>query len=167
MNATLFMYQHKVWEELTKTYGPSPTFIDKPGRDLSQEEARDIVMHLVVKKQIQLIDPPLFGRKGVQIAIAGKRYKISNQVAGVTYKHLSARLDYLPNVDLAWIVVLYRLAQGLRFEFGAHTIYWGGIGVGGDDKPKTDSHHTGRAIDFYGAETRHENARTIQRLHQC
>ena len=150
----LSIYHYKAWEQLTQTYGAPPLFIDKPGRDLSQEEARDIVMHLVVKKEIQLIDPPLFGAKGVQIPKPGQRLRISNQVAGVTYQHPTLHWDYLPDVNLAWIVVLYRLARGLRDQFGVHKIYWRGIGRGADDKPKTDSHHSGRAIDFFGAETR-------------
>ena len=154
MFTSLFLWQQKAWEELKKTYGTPPSFINKAGRDLSQNEGRDIVMHLVVNEQVLLIDPPLFTGKGVEIPAPGKRYKISNKVAGVTFKAMRVAWDYLPNVNLAWIVVLSRLASGLRAEFGTKTIYWGGIGVGGDAKAKTDSHHTGRAIDFFGADTR-------------
>ncbi len=155
MFASRFIWEYKEWEGLTKTYGTAPSANSKPGRDLSQAEARDIVMYLVVNRWIQLIDPPLFASSGaLQIPTPGKRYKISNRVGGVTFKAATVNWDYLPNVNLAWIVVLYRLAVGLQSEFGAKTIYWGGIGVGGDDKPVTDSHHTGRAIDFFGAETR-------------
>jgi hypothetical protein len=141
------------WYEVALKYRLAPSFIDTPGRDLTQEQARDIVMHLLVHRQIELLSPALFDAKGVRIPKPGEHFKIANSLGGIAFKHPTLDWNYLPNVDLAWIVVLYRMAVKMFMEFGTETIYWGGIGIGRDDKPG-DSHNTGRALDFFGAHTR-------------
>lgn len=115
-------------------------------RNLTQEQARDIIVYLVGQGELRL-DPVPTQAGGVIRPRPNERIKISpNVVAGITYAPASA--GYIDNLDMRMAVVLYRLAKLLKSQFSASQIQHMGIGHGRGDSG--DCHNTGRALDFAG-----------------
>jgi hypothetical protein len=141
-----------------------PAGASKAARDLSEQEAFNLLMHLVYRGEI-FMDEPI--RKDATGRILhpkpGQQLQIRTRMAGVDFyqasntgfvgNHYKAAFTPRP----AFAIVLYRLAQRLGGGYyGATRIVWGGIGHGGEGKI-LNCHEIGTCVDFYGAYTRHGN----------
>jgi hypothetical protein len=129
----------------------------KAAFQLSQEEARDIVVQYVLNNMLTLDRPVAFGPDGApSFPKVGERAKLRlESIGGVRFvADSSAAADWKATgpMDLRTAVLAVRLADYLRTsKWGVSTIFWGGMGVGRKD---TDRHGQGFAIDFHGAITR-------------
>jgi hypothetical protein len=135
-----------------------PLCSDKPARDLTQEEARDLVAHFIAKSQLSIGRPLQFDEKSRRVSspragervflqppmIGGVSYIIVNSNTGLPFR-MQPRVGAL---DLRFLVLLQRLAVMLKQDWGTTQIYHGGLGAGGGQ-----CHKDGGAIDFYGAQT--------------
>jgi hypothetical protein len=131
----------------------------KKARDLSEAEAYAILGELHNFGQISLYDPAK-----CKDAPRGQM-KLRTDLMGVEFWHASGNNgasrfgsvgayksnDFFPTPQFA--VVLCRLAERLRNNWGATEIVWGGIGQG-SGKSTVDCHIKGHCIDFYGATTK-------------
>ena len=124
---------------------------------LSQEEARDIVVSYVLNNMLTLEKPVAFGTDGAPTyPRIGQRaaLKLAN-IGGVRFvpdSKAAATWTATGQMDLRTAVLAVRLARYLRASPWAVTeIFWGGMGVG---RQEDDRHGKGYAIDFHGATTR-------------
>lgn len=134
----------------------------KPARDLTTQEAFNLMMYLVVKGDLQLVDPIKTGQNGDLISPKpGQQVRIGTQMAGVQFlQALGMNRGPLGSVGAhdsgffqptpQFAIVLYRLALWLQDQWGATEIVWGGIGAG---RRALDCHLNGNCVDFYGART--------------
>jgi hypothetical protein len=136
----------------------------KPARELSPEEAFNLLIYLVIKGELDLVDPLRTGPEGDIISHKpGKQLKVRTTIAGVDFHQaaehnpgrngsVNARKTpyFQPTPEFA--IVLYRLALSLRDNWGATRIVWGGIGAG-SGKHSLDCHMIGTCVDFYGVTT--------------
>ena len=145
----------KLWEKHIAPYKKAPAGASKPAKSLSGNEARDLLVHLVVNGHLKIEKPVSFDAAGnLKYPKAGERVRVQPAtIAGVDYDHAEAgKVSRLGSLDPAFIVLLYRFAAALKKEWSATAIYWGGLGVGREDNPG-DAHNSGRAMDFWGAAT--------------
>lgn len=126
--------------------------------ELSQEEARDIVVSYVLNDLLTLEKPVTFGADGAPTyPKIGERAKLKlASIGGVAFvpdSAAAASWTMTGPMDLRTAVLAARLGRYLQrySRWGVSTIYWGGMGVGRSD---TDRHGKGYAIDFHGALTR-------------
>lgn len=127
---------------------PQPSFFNVPARNLTQEQARDILLYLMGQSRLML-DPVPAQTKGGIHPRPGDRIKINpNIIDGVLYSSGSKAPAYIDNLDSRMAVVLYRLAKLLNNQFLAVEIKHMGIGHGRGGSG--DCHNTGRALDFAG-----------------
>ena len=134
-----------------------PAAISKPARELTQAEARDLVVYYVHQNQLALEKPIVFGKDGVPtFPKPGDKVKLGLTIAGVQFtpdSKAAASWTHTGPMDLRMAVLAVRLAHFLKAgRWGVTTIYWGGMGVGRD---QDDRHGKGFALDFHGAITRH------------
>jgi len=139
-----------------------------PARDLSDQEAFDLMMALVEGGEITLFDKVVRDKSGkITSHRPGMQTKIVPVIAGIPF--LKAKgLNGGPNGSVgatqqtyfaptpAFAIVLYKLARMLDEDWGATQIVYGGIGAGGHTGV-TDCHSTGHCVDFYGANTNKGN----------
>lgn len=143
------------YSQALERYKTAPAALSKPCRDLTDAEATEVVAHLVATNHITLEKALEFNKSGVLTYPAkGVNVRVGTLMDGVRYRHLKAgNVPNIGNVNQKFVVVMYKFAKEMAEQFGATEIVWGGIGIGGDQKSKKDSHHTGRAIDFWGMVT--------------
>lgn len=128
--------------------------LTKAARDLTPQEAFDLLMHHIEQGDIDLFDP-----RQARADINGKmlslrviqNVKIMPTMAGVQYVHtLGDARAFSPKPEFA--IFLLRFARWLSEQCSVVKIVWGGIGSG-SGKNAVDCHSDGRCIDFYGAQT--------------
>jgi hypothetical protein len=147
---------------MLRNYEKEPVWSKMPVRDLNEQQAFDLLLHLVYWGEI-LVDEIFRADASGRIVYPkpGQQVKVRTKMAGVEFyqasdvgfpgNHPSATFTPTP----AFALVLYRLAQRLGGGyFGATRIVWGGIGHGGAGKV-LNCHEIGTCVDFYGAYTRH------------
>ncbi len=145
-------------------YEQEPPAAKKPARDMSPQEALDVLMHLVYMGDISLMEHIRTDAKGkVILPRPGQQVGVRTHMAGVDYYRAASKPPDKHNGSSgsfevgsfqptpAFAIVLYRLAQKLNRDFGASRIVWGGIGASHDGTG--DCHQNGRCVDFYGATT--------------
>ncbi len=145
-------------------YGVEPAYASKAARDLSTQEAFDLLIHLVFRGEIVLDTPVKVDDSGKVISPRpGQQVMVQTTMAGVDYLHASGKFNansgtagaskdkhFAPTP--AFAIVLYRLAKFLAQDWGTTQIVWGGVGKGADNKSK-NCHEVGTCVDFYGATT--------------
>jgi hypothetical protein len=123
---------------------------------LSQEQARDLVVSYVLNGLLTLEKPVTFGADGAPTyPKIGERSKLKlDNIGGVRFipdSKAAATWTFTGSMDLRTAVLAVRLATYLReSKWRVSTIFWGGMGVGRSDD---DRHGKGYAIDFHGAIT--------------
>ena len=142
--------------------------LSEPARDLSDDDAFELMMYLVGTGDITLFDKLVKDKSGnITSHKPGVQTRIVPVIAGIPF--LKARgSNPGPNGSLgatqqqyfaptpAFAIVLYKLAKMLANDWGATQIVYGGIGAGGNANV-TDCHSTGHCVDFYGANTKKGN----------
>lgn len=132
-----------------------PPAASKPARELTQAEARDVVVSYALNHQLELEKPVAFGKDGnLTFPLVGARSTLGLGIGGVHFtpdNKKAAGWTRTGSMDMRTAVLAVRFAQYLRSRWGVTTIFWGGMGVGRAD---TDRHGKGFAIDFHGAITR-------------
>lgn len=127
--------------------------LKKAARDLTPQEALDLLIHHFEQGDIDLVDPrqARVNDKGQPITLrVNQNIAIKSKMAGVQYMHVSGDTrNFSPKPEFA--ILLYRLAKWLAEECSVVKIVWGGIGSG-SGKNAIDCHTDGRCIDFYGAQ---------------
>jgi hypothetical protein len=140
---------------LKLTHAIPPAAASKPARDLTQGEARDLVVSYVLTGQLSLEKPIAFGKDGnPTFPRVGEKVPLGLGIGGVDFvpdNKKAAGWTRTGPMDMRTAVLAVRLAQYLKSRWGVTTIFWGGMGVGRAD---TDRHGKGYAIDFHGAITR-------------
>jgi hypothetical protein len=139
------------------SYNAMPGFPWTPAFQLSQEQARDIVVAYVLNDMLTLEKPVAFGADGgPTYPKIGERSRLQlDNIGGVRFvpdSRAAASWTSTGPMDLRTAVLAVRLAKYLRAsQWGVSTIFWGGMGVG---RQEDDRHGKGYAIDFHGAITR-------------
>lgn len=136
---------------------PAPAAFATPARDLTRQEARDIVVYLLGRGAFRLRHPANAVRFDANCALVqqpdpGTRFVIERgRIDDVDFRYVGhpAPGHDLDNLDVRMVVLLYRLAHMLRTTWGVTEIQHLGIGHGNPAHPN-DCHNTGRAIDFAG-----------------
>ena len=145
--------------QLLDAYKNAPAAATKAARDLTGQEAFDLMMHLVYNGEIELETPIHTDKSGrITSPRPAQQVMIKTHIAGVDYYRASSKgfpgnykhPHFAPTP--AFAVVLYRLARMMKEKWGATRIVWGGIGAGHDGKSK-NCHEVGTCVDFYGAIT--------------
>jgi hypothetical protein len=148
--------------KVLSVYEKEPVWSTKPVRDLSEQQAFDLLMHLVYWGEIivdEIFRADASGR--LTHPKPGQQLKVRTKMAGVDFYQASNKgfpgnhptPTFMPTP--AFAIVLYRLAKRLGGGYyGATRIVWGGIGHGGEGKLR-NCHEIGTCVDFYGAYTRH------------
>ena len=128
--------------------------LKKVARDLSPQEAFNLLIHHIEQGDIKLADASqvkVDARGNVVGMRVNQNIKIKPTMAGVDYVHtLGDTRAFSPKPEFA--IMLYPLALWLSEKCGVVKIVWGGIGSG-SGKNAVDCHSDGRCIDFYGAKT--------------
>jgi hypothetical protein len=126
-----------------------------PARDLTQTQARDLVVYYVLNHQLDLEKPLAFGKDGKPtFPKVGEKVKLGLDIGGVHFtpdSAAAAKWTRTGPMDMRMAVLAVRLAQYLRSSrWEVTTIFWGGMGVG---RAANDRHGKGFALDFHGALT--------------
>jgi hypothetical protein len=129
----------------------------KAARDLTQEEASDLVAYYGLTGEINLEKPVTFQLNGkpafpkpnekvtLGLAIAGVAFIADNKDPKVQ------KLTRTGPLDMRTVVLVVRLSQYLYdSKWRVRIIYWGGLGYG---RSSQDRHGQGFALDFHGAMT--------------
>ena len=140
---------------LLAAYEQEPAGASTAARDLDDQAAFDLVMHLAFKGDILLNETITIGtdRKVVRPK-PGQQLRVRTTIAGFDYKHASnpAIVQFLPKPSL--VIALYRLAKSLsEGYYRATNLVWGGIGHG-DPKKAANCHEVGTCVDVYSVLTR-------------
>lgn len=150
--------------EALAPFSKEPAASSKSGRDLSRQEAFDLMMYHVVQGEIVLNEPVKLDGKGkISNPSPNRRVKVRTTMVGVEFYHASSKTNFKNGSTgatkvaefeptPAFAIVLLRFAKVLKKEWGATRIVWGGIGHGADGKRK-NCHGEGTCVDFYGATT--------------
>jgi hypothetical protein len=137
--------------------------LSQPVRDLSDDEAFDLMMDLVDTGDIALFDNVVKDKSGnITSHRPGMQTRIVPNIAGVPFLKakgknpgpngsVGAVQQSFFNPTPSFAIVLYKLAKMLANDWGATQIVYGGIGAGGK------CHTTGHCVDFYGANTKKGN----------
>jgi hypothetical protein len=133
--------------------GLPPSGSGKPARNLTQEEARDLVVYYALNGVLQLEKEVTFGKDGKpSFPKIGEKVKLGLWIAGVHYQpdnEAASAWTATGPMDMRTAVLAVRLAQYLNgSRWGVDRIFWGGMGVGRDSN---DRHGKGLAIDIHGA----------------
>src|ERR1051325_1480040 len=145
--------------------GMEESLLKKVARDLTQQEAFDLLIFLVEQGGISLVDPVKTNDAGEVTSLKpGQQVKVQTTMAGVDFYKAqgnnpgafgsvgATKIPYFSPTP-AFAIVLYRLADFLSSKWNRTRIVWGGIGAGGGRTDKKDCHMTGHCVDFYGAST--------------
>src|SRR5688500_7726139 len=120
--------------------------LHKPARDLTPQEAFDLLMHHVEQGHIEMVQTPRENERGqVTTHFVNQNMQVTPHLAGVHYAHVTGQ-DRIMTPKPEFAVMLYRLAVWLSDACGVTKIVWGGIGAG-SGKNKVDCHSDGRCID--------------------
>ena len=145
-------------------YSKEPAAASKPARDLSRQEAFDLMMYHVIQGDLVLNEPVKLDAKGkISSPAPSGRVKVRATILGVEFFQASLKTNFKNgstgaikvaafDPTPAFAIVLLRLAKFLKKDWGATRIIWGGIGQGADGKRK-NCHGEGTCVDFYGAIT--------------
>jgi hypothetical protein len=141
------------WPTKTK-----PANFDTPARDLSEQEAREIVCYLIstgeIKPRRMYGPPPNFPPLKLLVNGNYEGLLLDADIAGVIFVNLASTPDPSKQVisGPGWRIALvaYRLALLLKAKSGATQIFHKGFKGAG---PADDQHNLGRALDFVGALT--------------
>jgi hypothetical protein len=145
--------------QLLAAYKDEPTAASKPARDLTAQEAFDLMMHLAYSGEIELVGSIHTDKSGrITNPRPAQKLLIKTDISGVSYYRASSK-GFVGNYKHphfaptpAFAIVLYRLARVMKSNWGATRIVWGGIGAGHDGKSR-NCHEVGTCMDFYGAVT--------------
>jgi hypothetical protein len=145
--------------QLLSAYKDEPAAASKAVRDMTGQEAFDVMLHLVYMGELDLVEPIHTDQKGrITKPRPAQQLLVKTHIAGVDYYRASAK-GFVGNYKHphfaptpAFAVVLYRLARAMKTSWGASRIVWGGIGAGHDGKSR-NCHEVGTCVDFYGAIT--------------
>jgi hypothetical protein len=138
------------------SYNAMPGFPWTAAFQLSQEQARDLVVSYVLNGLLTLEKPVTFGADGAPTyPKIGERSKLKlDNIGGVRFipdSKAAAAWTFTGSMDLRTAVLAVRLAKYLReSKWRVSAIFWGGMGVG---RSENDRHGKGYAIDFHGAIT--------------
>lgn len=130
----------------------------KPARDLTQEEARDLTAYYALTGQITLDKPVTFQLNGKPaFPKPNEKVALGLTIAGVSFALANPHADPAAwketrPLDMRLVVLLVRLSQYLKTTWDVTVIYWGGLGIAGQNPQ--DRHGKGFALDFHGAMTR-------------
>lgn len=137
--------------------------LSQPARDLSDDDAFDLMMDLVDTGDIQLFDKVVTDKSGnITSHRPGMQARIVPTIAGVPFLQAKGK-NPGPNGSLgaaqqpffsptpSFAIVLYKLAKMLANDWDATQIVYGGIGAG------PGCHGAGHCVDFYGANTKKGN----------
>ena len=130
-----------------------------PARDLTPDQARDLVVYYALNDQLHLDKPVTFGTDGKPTSPkVGDTVKLDlKNIGGVQFtadNPAAEKWKQTKPLDMRLVVLLVRLSQYLRSgRWGVTTIFWGGLGTGRGN-PKDLRHEKGFALDFHGATTR-------------
>jgi hypothetical protein len=137
-------------------YKAAPDGASIAARDLSQAQARDLVIHHYHNQHLVLENWPEFDAKGnPTYPKVGEKVKLKYNIGGVQYvadNPVARGWELTKAIDQRLAVLLVRLGQWLKKEWAASVIHWGGIGTG---RNADDRHVQGFALDFHGAVTQH------------
>jgi hypothetical protein len=137
--------------------------LNQPVRDLSDDDAFDLMMDLVDTGDIELFDKVVTDKSGnITSHRPGMQARLVPQIAGVPFLQakginstangsLGAAQQPFFSPTPSFAIVLYKLAKMLSDDWGATQIVYGGIGAG------PGCHGAGHCVDFYGANTRRGN----------
>jgi hypothetical protein len=134
-------------------YAVLPMLTPKAARDLTKEQARDIVVSYALTGLIELEKPVTLGKDGRPTwPKVGDKSKLKlDNIGGVRWvpdNQAASGWTHTGRMDLRTAVLAVRLAQYLNSSrWGVTEIYWGGMGVGRDEN---DRHGQGLAIDIHG-----------------
>lgn len=156
-----------ILQELTTLAQMAP-LLNKPARDLSEQEAFDFMMFLAQTGEIQLFDKVVTDKSGnITSHRPGAQTRIVPEMKSIPFLRASSSNNgnngsvgakqqpfFSPTPSFA--IVLFKLATMLDDDWDASQIVYGGIGAGGT-AGVADCHATGRCVDFYGANTKKGN----------
>lgn len=133
---------------------------DIPARDLTLQQATEVIAYLVANNLITLSPQMSFDAScAIDLHVTNGRIALgSTTIDGVTITRRehsagpNSTATTITNVTPRLVVLTYRLARFLKQSWGASEIYHKGMGQGRG--PVGDPHNSGRAIDFSGAVTR-------------
>jgi hypothetical protein len=134
----------------------APPGTSKPARDLTDQEAFDLLMHLVFRGEIMLDEKIRTDAAGkIVYPVPGKQMRVRARMSGIEYKHATNPTIRHFTAKPALAIALYRMAQKLNGGYyGVTEIVWGGaIGYGHEGK-KANCHEIGTCIDIYSASMR-------------
>jgi hypothetical protein len=136
------------------TTWPLPAAASTRARDLTRQEALEIVVYLIGQGELSLKTwTPLRFGPACRLLSPTRATRVAIEpavIAGVRLvNRLNRRANFVSNLDVRLVVGLHRMATMLRSTWGATEIHHLGIGQGRGG-PR-DCHNTGRAIDFAGA----------------
>jgi hypothetical protein len=139
----------------------------KPARDLTQQEARDLTAYYALTGQITLAKQVTFDPYGKpEYPKPNEKVAVGSTIAGVSFIPANADPAKWPTtrpLDMRLVVLLVRLSQYLHVSpWGVTIIYWGGLGIQGDETQPLDRHGKGFALDFHGAVTRRGKYMVLQ-----
>ena len=140
-------------QQLQPKYGNLPIGSGKAARDLTHEEARDLVVYYVLQNLLELVKAPAVAKDGsLTYPKTTDKPQLTLSIGGVSWvpdNKKAAGLKATGAMDMRTAVLAVRLAQYLASSrWGVDTIYWGGMGFG---RSSDDRHGKGFAIDFHGA----------------
>ena len=134
-----------------------PAALGKPARDLTQQEARDVVVYYALNGLLHFDKAVTLDKDGkVTHPKVGDKLKLGFDIGGIQWvlnRDSNAHgLTSTGPMDLRMAALAVRFAQFLKAgRWGVTQIFWGGMGYGRD---ANDRHGQGLAMDFHGALTR-------------
>jgi hypothetical protein len=144
-------------------YQAAPIGATLKARELSEQQAFDLLMHYVARGEIEIDEQIQLDASGKIVQPRpGQQLRVRTRMAGVDYLQAasgsaafaSARQPKVFYPVPAFAIVLYRLAKRLgEGYYRVSSIVWGGIGAGHKGK-KLNCHQVGTCVDIYGAHTR-------------
>lgn len=150
--------------EALAPYAKQPAAASKAARDLSKQEAFELLMYHVIQGEIVPNEAVKLDAKGkISSPAPNRRVKVRTSMVGVDFYQASMKTNFKNGSAGAtkvaafdptpgFAIVLLRLAKFLKKDWGATRVVWGGIGQGADSKRK-NCHGEGTCVDFYGAIT--------------
>jgi len=137
-------------------YEHEPPGTNKPARDLTDQEAFDLLIHLVYRGELMLDEKIRTDAAGKIIyPTPGKQMRVRARMSGIEYTHATNPKIHHFTAKPALAIALYRMAQKLNGGYyGVTEIVWGGaIGYGHEGK-RANCHEIGTCIDIYKASMR-------------
>lgn len=146
--------QYQLLRPYLDPYLAPPAGDSVPARDLTQAQARDLVIHYFHNHHLQLEKWPEFrGPLDPSYPKVGEKVRLCYKIGGIDWvaNNPAARnWEFTKPMDQRLAVLLVRIGLWLKREWNASSILWGGIGVGRDPN---DRHGKGFALDIHGVST--------------